>query len=171
MTVKTWNLSDKSTLILYRCQLPSVIVKKTSNTSKEVIIDKVKIPEKFPSGIPFPITYEWPGSWKELKSGLLLLNWELIEEKGKERQTQKSVKLWIHDHGIGEGMLSGSYPDEQNLKVIENLEMMVPKDLPSGDYQLTGIYLICNMGETYPIIISDVTITLIVIFSPSPCSH
>ena len=168
MTVKTWNLSDKSTLILYHRRLPSVIVKKTSNTSKEVNLDKVKIPEKIPSGFPIPITYEWSGSWKELKSGLLLLNWELIEEKGKERQTKKSVKFWIHDHGIGEGMLSGNYPDEQNFKVIENLGMMVPKDLPSGDYQLTGIYLNRNTGETYPIVVSDVTITIDNNISPIP---
>lgn len=158
LTIKNWNLSDKNILTLYHRKLPSVIVKENLNTSNKVNLDQIKIPQRIPSGFPIPITYEWSGSWKELKSGLLLLNWELIEEK--ENPTQKSVKLWIHDHGIGGGMLFGNYPDEQNFKVIENLGMMVPKDLPSGDYQLTGIYLNRNTGETYPIVISDVNITI-----------
>jgi 4-amino-4-deoxy-L-arabinose transferase-like glycosyltransferase len=158
LAVKTWNLSDKNILTLYHRQLPSIIIQKSLSTYNTVNLDKVKIPQRIPSGFTVPITYEWSGSWKELKSGLLLLNWELIEEK--ENQTQKLVKFWIHDHGIGEGMLFGNYPDEQNFKVIENLGMMVPKDLPSGDYQLTGIYLNRNTGETYPIVVSDINITI-----------
>ncbi|WP_267384265.1 phospholipid carrier-dependent glycosyltransferase [Cyanobacterium sp. uoEpiScrs1] len=168
-TIKTWYLSDKNILTLYHRQVPSVIVKKilntNINTSKKVNLEEVKIPQRIPSGFPVPVTYEWSGSWKELKSGLVLLNWEPIQKK---KQSKILDEYWIHDHGIGAGMLYGNYPEEQTFKVIENFGMMVPKNLPSGDYRLTGIYLNRNTKETYPITISNVNITIDNDASPMP---
>ncbi len=164
LTIKTWDLSDNSTLKLYHRQLPSFIVEKNSNTSQKIKLNQVKVPTKIPPGSPVTITYEWLGSWDELKAGLVLLNWELIEKNNNK----KPVNFWVHDHGIAGGMLHGNYPEDQQFKVIENLGMMVPPDLPSGNYKLTGIYLNRNTGKNYPITVSDVIITIDNNASPIP---
>lgn len=147
--VKTWNVSDNNVLKLYHRKQPSSIVEKIANSQPKIQLDKVIVPSKVPPGFPLLITYEWSGSWSELKSGLVLLNWK-----------QNDSNFWIHDHGIGEGMLKGNNPNAQGFKVIENLGMLVPKNSQDGDYQLTATYLNRETGETYPITVPDVTITV-----------
>ncbi|HAC65302.1 MAG TPA: phospholipid carrier-dependent glycosyltransferase [Cyanothece sp. UBA12306] len=160
-SIQTWDLADKSRLKLYHRRTPSVRVQKTSTTQNKVQLNEVIVPAKVPSGFPIPITYQWTGNWTELKSGLLLISWQ-------NKQDNNQVDFWIHDHGIGQGMLYGNQEGNQSFKVIENLAMFPPKNLTNGDYKLKVDYLNRQTGKTYPIQVPDVNITIDDNTSPVP---
>ncbi len=156
---KTWQLPDNDTLKLYHRQTPPVIVKALSETRDKVQLDQVIVPTRVPPGIPVPITYEWSGSWQQLASGLLLLTWHPIKQQEINKQNS-----WIHDRAIGMGMLYSGNPDspqpQDGFSVSENTAMLPEKNLPPGDYTLSATYLNRKTGETYPIVVPPVTLTI-----------
>ncbi|MGB5768393.1 MAG: phospholipid carrier-dependent glycosyltransferase [Crocosphaera sp.] len=151
--VKTWEMPDKSMVTLYHHKQPSVIVSPMNQSINKIHLDKVIIPEKVSSGFPIPITYEWSGNWQDLKQGLLLLSWYPKDSKNHEI-------AWIHDHGIGEGMLWGEFPKNKGFKVIENMAMLPTNTISNGDYILRATYLNRQTNESYLIPVPDVTLTI-----------
>lgn len=152
--IKRWSLPDQSTLSLYHRIQPSVEVKPISQPKHKVQLEKIIVPQIVPPGQPIPVTYTWTGSWNELKSGLLILSWE----------NPQSTAKWIHDHAVGMGTLYsnviGAQQFNQSFEVIERTAMFADKNLPPGEYTLKATYLNRETGETYPIAINPVTITL-----------
>lgn len=151
---KRWQLADQSILSLYHRTEPAVEVKPFSQLRKQVQLEKIIVPQKAPLGQPIPVTYTWTGSWNQLKSGILILNW----------QQKNSDAKWLHDHGVGMGTLySNPIKAEQlnqSFQVIERTAMLADQNLPPGEYTLKATYLNRDTGETYPITMSPVTITL-----------
>ncbi len=151
--IKNWQLPDDSILKLFKRKIPTVAVQPLSQMRERVQLDRVIVPDKIPPGFPVPITYEWSGSGKQLKSGLVLLTWQSQNHLEKEA-------FWIHDRGIGMGMLHENLSSNSAFKVIENTAMLPARNLPPGEYQLSAIYLNRETGESYPISVPNVTITL-----------
>ncbi|MBR8831661.1 MAG: phospholipid carrier-dependent glycosyltransferase [Chlorogloea purpurea SAG 13.99] len=151
---KTWQLPDNSTLSLYRRTAPLVEVNPAPITSPKVELTNITIPEKAPPGSPVPVTYEWSGSWQELQRGIVLLSWENSE----------SNQRWLHDHGIGMGELHSGRLQPQDLNkgfgVIETTAMQAPQNIAPGVYTLSAKYLNRDTGESYPISIPNIQITI-----------
>ncbi|ACK73098.1 glycosyl transferase family 39 [Gloeothece citriformis PCC 7424] len=151
---KQWTLPDQSTLSLYHRTQPTVEVNPFSSPKNQVQLAEIIVPERVPPGQPIPVTYTWVGAWSQLKSGIVILTW-----KHKNSDAQ-----WIQDHGIGMGALfSNSVQKDQlnqSYEVIERTAMLPDKNLPPGEYNLTATYLNRDTGETYPIAVSPITITL-----------
>jgi 4-amino-4-deoxy-L-arabinose transferase-like glycosyltransferase len=140
---KTWNLPDGSTLKLYHRTQPPVQVKPIPQRLTEVKLNQVIVPPQAPPGVPVPVTYEWLGSWEQLRSGIVLLTWKRdgswesgvgsresgvrSQESGVRSQesgvgnqlnnvTPASQQRWLHDHGIGLGEL---YSGSMNRKQLQ----------------------------------------------------
>ncbi|NET03451.1 MAG: phospholipid carrier-dependent glycosyltransferase [Symploca sp. SIO2B6] len=135
-------------------------IKKTSALCPEhpafqVKLETVTLPATAPPGVPVPVSYEWIGSWEQLQSGIVLLNWQSIN--GTLQQG------WFHDHGIGMGELhpgkQSPIPNSQ-FRVIETTAMLPSADLPAGNYRLEAIYLNRQTGKTYPIPVPNITLNL-----------
>ncbi|NEP25135.1 MAG: phospholipid carrier-dependent glycosyltransferase [Moorea sp. SIO3I6] len=75
---------------------------------------------------------------------------------------QPSTHGWLHDHGIGMGELHSSQlpPANSQFQVIERMAMFPPADIPAGSYTLKATYLNRQTGETYPIQVPTVTLTI-----------
>ncbi|MDJ0728987.1 MAG: phospholipid carrier-dependent glycosyltransferase [Crocosphaera sp.] len=151
--IKTWEMSDKSLVKLYHRQPVSLTVDPITQSINKIRLNKVIIPDEASSNFSIPITYEWLGNWQELQQGLVLLSWY---PKG----TNKNEVAWIHDHGIGEGMLWGDFSDHQGFKVTENMAMLPGKIVKNGDYTLKAIYLNRKTNESYVIPAPDVTLRI-----------
>ncbi|MEA5508614.1 phospholipid carrier-dependent glycosyltransferase [Crocosphaera sp. UHCC 0190] len=151
--IKTWEMPDKSLVNLYQRKEQSIIVESLPKASDKIRLDKVIIPDQASPNYPIPITYEWSGNWQDLKEGIVLLSWY-------PKTAKTSEIAWIHDHGIGKGMLYGDLDNNQGVKVIENLAMLPDKKLPNGDYKLQAMYLNRKTHKTYLIPVPDVTLTL-----------
>ena len=146
---KSWPLADGSTLKLYHKKQPPVQVQPTAEPSTEVRLVRVEVPEKVPPGVPVPVTYEWIGPWSELQSGLVLITW----------QADRSQR-WLHDHGIAMGALHSEQANKSSFQAIEHLAMLPPPDLLAGAYSLKATYLNRKTGESYPIKVPKVTVTI-----------
>lgn len=165
---KNWFLPDGSSLNLYHRQLPLVEVQPLMEVRSKVQLDRVILPEKYPAGVPLPVTYEWSGPWQQLQFGLVLLTWRRQEVAGvtpilpesKVNQTSR----WLHDHGIGMGALHpGPLQAEQfvvGLRVSERMAMLPPADVVAGTYRLEATYLNRKTGESYPIQVPPVSIQI-----------
>jgi hypothetical protein len=153
----SWQLPDDSTLKLYHRLLPTVEVGAIGQSpSNRVKLNRVNVSETAPPGVPIPVTYEWSGDWEQLRSGIVLLTWS---QEDSNPQSQ-----WLHDHGIAMGALDSSRLEaEQNretFQVIERTAMLPDGKIVPGDYILTATYLNRDTGETYPISVPPVNITI-----------
>ncbi len=125
---QSWPLPDQSTLSLHRRQQLSVQVTPLSQPVAALELAGVALPPSARPGSVVPVTYRWRGPWPDLKSGLLLLDW----------QGPQGVRLQ-HDHGVGLGRLYGE--PRGSYEVRETLGLPVPANLPSGLYTLRALYL------------------------------
>jgi 4-amino-4-deoxy-L-arabinose transferase-like glycosyltransferase len=178
---KSWSLPDGSQLKLYHRQAPFVEVKPVKSTSRFVQLNRVKVPESVPPGMPVPVSYEWSGTWKDLHSGIILLTWKhqslLSSNLTAENLTDKTQKIpvsltinasnlnsqWLHDHAIGMGQLydqaMSASQQNQIFQVIENTAMLPPLNT-AGVYQLEATYLNRYTGESYPIQVPTIQIKI-----------
>ena len=157
---KSWQLPDNSSLRLYHRLEPLVeanSINLNKNKSDNVSLKNVTFPLIVPPGAPVPITYEWNGNWSQLRSNLVLLTWTRIDRETKEIVSSQSI--WLHDHSIGMGALDFG-TDETGYQVIERTAMLPPADIIPGKYTLSAKYLDRNTGETYPLTIPSVEITI-----------
>ncbi|MBE9179157.1 glycosyltransferase family 39 protein [Oculatella sp. LEGE 06141] len=168
---KSWELPDGSRLNLFHRRVPAVEVQPLSNIdeitpSGNVQLTRIIVPSQVPPGQPVPITYEWIGSWEQLHSGLVLLNWRNQATLPRPQSMQNG---WIHDHAIGLGTLHpqpiqanqfisarATVEPHRPFRVTERTAMLPPSTLSSGTYMLEATYLNRETGETYPI---DVPLT------------
>ena len=174
---KTWTLPDRSLLKLFRRTIPllevarvvdsgqkaegrgqkaegrgqeaAAVQLKTQNSklktqnspTSPLTLDQVIVPNQVPPGLPVPVTYRWSGDWQSLQSGLVLLTWR--------KQGQPAAR-WLHDHGIGMGLLHPKVLTESNasrFQVVERLAMLPPPDA-AGTYTLEVLYLDRQTGKT-----------------------
>ncbi|WP_424102021.1 phospholipid carrier-dependent glycosyltransferase [Moorena producens] len=239
----------------------------TLTSSSRVKLDQVTIPETSPAGVPVPVTYQWTGSWQQLKSGIVILTWQPVElfafaqrrlcrkrgllakvgqlkvgqlkvdqlkvnklkvgqlfakggllakvegltetnlqpnnlqpstdanlqpstqtnlqpstqtnlqpstqtnlQPSTQTNLQPSTHRWLHDHGIAMGELHSSQlpPANSQFQVIERMAMFPPADIPAGSYTLKATYLNRQTGETYPIQVPTVTLTIDPAATPIP---
>ena len=163
---KNWNLPDGSILKLYHRTQPPIQVKPIPQALTQVTLDRVTVPQQAPVGVPVPVTYEWSGPWEQLRSGIILLTWNAGEIGGNSTNNSKlsTPKRWLHDHAIASGKLhSGRLSADQiqgSFKVIEQMAMLPPSDIQSGNYTLQATYLNRETGENYPISVPPVTLNI-----------
>ncbi len=150
-----WPLPDGNAFKLYHRSLPSIEIAKinTQSPPKQIRLDRLVVPAQTPPGMPVPITYEWLGNGSQLQSGLVLLTW-------RSTQPTSSSAVWFHDHGIGMGALSFDEKMGQGFRVLERTAMLPPEEIPAGTYTLEATYLNRQTGETYPIAVPPVTLTI-----------
>lgn len=174
---KDWLLPDDSTLKLYHRRQPLVIVEEfknsvlqkddNNNKNNQIKLREIIIPDIVPRGVSIPVTYKWLGNWKQLQQGIVLLTWQLDGNFLVNTNQENQIKnySWLHDHGIGMGMLDESQNNKKEsnqitFQVIENTAMLIPENIVSGEYKLTATYLNRQTKETYPISISNIKITI-----------
>lgn len=178
---KTWTLPDRSILKLFRRTIPllevaPVVGREQSAVSSQqsavrsklypssfilhpspsVTLDQVIVPDRAPPGKPVPVTYRWSGDWQSLQSGLVLLTWH------KQGQPAASGR-WLHDHGIGMGLLHPKVLPEataSRFQVVERLAMLPPQDAATGTYILKATYLDRQTGKTSAIATPSVSLRL-----------
>ncbi len=171
---KNWNLPDGTVLKLYHRAQPPIQVQPIQQALPKVSLERVTVPEQAPAGVPIPVTYEWSGPWKQLRSGIVLLTWKRVG--GQERLSMQDSSLsplssqspnqqrWLHDHGIAMGTLhSGRLSDKQSqgsFQVIEHMAMLPPAEIAAGTYTLEATYLNRESGENYPITVLPVTLSI-----------
>jgi 4-amino-4-deoxy-L-arabinose transferase-like glycosyltransferase len=149
-----WKLPDESTLKLYHRKLPYIEVTPIITASSKIELKQVLLPAKIPPGLPIPITYIWSGSGEQLKSGLVLLTWQL-------QSGNKTSSRWFHDHRIAMGFLhSPSVQNNSDFQVVERMGMLPPPKAMPGIYTLKATYLNRTTGETYPITVPPITIEI-----------
>jgi len=173
---KTWSLPDSSILKLYHHHQPSIQVKPIVGVRGQgsgvrgqerdrIALLRVIVPQQAPPGVPVPVAYEWTGSWEQLQPGLVLLTW-------KNQAVPTSHHRWLHDHGIGRGTLHSrrvsAEPSTTEFRVIEQMAMLPPADIPSGTYTLEATYLNRKTGETYPISVPPVTLKIDPVATATP---
>lgn len=150
-----WNLPDNSQLKLYRRTLPFNYVLKLNSQNSKVKLDEIIVPDTFPAGEAIPITYKWSGSWRNLQNGIVILDWQSLENNNDR---------WTHDHRIGMGNLHPykltSDQLNQDFQVIENTAMFPPNLISEGNYVLNATYLNYETGETEEIEIPEIQITI-----------
>ncbi len=148
---QTWQLPDNSLLNLYHRKLPYFEVQPVTENSSNLQLKQVILPSQSPPGVPIPVTYIWSGSGEQLKSGLILLTWQL----------QSTASRWFHDHAIATGLLqSNAIPNDAHFQVIERMGMLPPQDLKPGIYRLKATYLNRQTGETDPITVPEINLEL-----------
>ena len=162
---KSWQLPDNSDLRLYHRLEPLVEVKSSQPSLSTVSLQNIIVPQVAPPGIPIPVTYEWTGSWSKLRSSLILLTWQQVNKNTKvtpKSHITNTSSLWLHDHSIGMGSLNVSKNEIPNkgLAVIERTAMLPPANTLPGKYRLSAQYLDRASGETYPLDIPNVEITI-----------
>jgi 4-amino-4-deoxy-L-arabinose transferase-like glycosyltransferase len=87
---KTWNLPDGSLLKLYHRVQPPVQVRSIPQSLTQVKLERVTVPPQTPPGVPVPVSYEWSGSWEQLRSGIVLLTWKRDSTQELEVRSQES---------------------------------------------------------------------------------
>jgi 4-amino-4-deoxy-L-arabinose transferase-like glycosyltransferase len=163
---KTWPLPDGSTLQLYHRQSPPIQVNPINiDPSSQIQLKNITLPTATPPGQPVPITYQWLGNWEQLQNGLVLMTWEQKSplnpplEKGENSQPNR----WFHDRAIGLGNLhSATIQNSHNngFQITENIAMLPPGDIAPGIYTLNATYLNRQTGESYPLEVPPVQITI-----------
>ncbi|KFF41403.1 MAG: PMT family glycosyltransferase, 4-amino-4-deoxy-L-arabinose transferase [Candidatus Atelocyanobacterium thalassa isolate SIO64986] len=151
--IETWNMPDESLVKLYHRREGSIRVNKLNQSIDKVILNKIDIPNVVSSQSPIPVKYEWLGNWKDLQQGLVLLSWH-------NKNLDSNKIAWIHDHGIGQGMLWDNNQENSGFKIIENTAMLPIRHVENGEYILKGIYYNRVTHESYPINIPDITLTI-----------
>lgn len=155
---KTWNLPDNSVLKLYHRTQQTLQVTPISQAVTQVKLERVSVPQQAPAGTPIPVTYEWSGSWEQLRSGIVLLTWQNAHTSPQKKQR------WLHDHAIAFGKLHpGNLKPNQlqgSFQVIEQTAMLPPADIEAGTYTLQATYLNRETGENYPIPLPLVTLKI-----------
>jgi 4-amino-4-deoxy-L-arabinose transferase-like glycosyltransferase len=107
---KTWNLPDRSILKLYHRTQPPVQVRSIPQPLTQVKLERVTVPQQAPPGVPVPVSYEWSGSWPQLKSGIVLLTWNRVRTQNSGLRTQDSG-LRTQDSGVrSQSTVSNSQP-------------------------------------------------------------
>jgi 4-amino-4-deoxy-L-arabinose transferase-like glycosyltransferase len=168
---KTWVLPDRTRLKLFhRAVMPVTVQPSPANTTPQVRLEQVTLPDRTPPGKSVPITYQWAGSWEQLHAGLVLLTW---------RHQSDRRSHWLHDHGIGLGSLHppltqaiqptigrSTVDPTQSFQVIERTAMRLPKTAIAGTYTLEATYLNAQTGETYPIATPPISLTVDPVTSP-----
>jgi 4-amino-4-deoxy-L-arabinose transferase-like glycosyltransferase len=160
---KSWLLPDQSRLQLFHQRVPPIQVvplEPTAGASAETVrLEKITVPAQVPPGQPIPITYQWVGPWQDLQAGLVILTWH--------RQGQPATSgrdRWLHDHGIGLGMLFPEKPKQvipsTPFRVTERLAMLPPSIATPGTYELEAVYLNRKTGKTTPLTVPKVVLTL-----------
>ncbi len=147
---QTWSLPDQSTLKLYHQKSPPIQVQALPEIPPpdHLQLQALNMPVEVPPGVPVPVTYQWIGTGKQLKSGLVLLTWRKKNWQPENLDTQR----WIHDHGLALGKLQPrQVSDDLTFQVTEQLAMLPPKDITPGNYRLKAIYFNSETGETVPI--------------------
>ncbi|MDX2231255.1 MAG: phospholipid carrier-dependent glycosyltransferase [Leptolyngbyaceae cyanobacterium bins.349] len=162
---KSWSLPDSSQLKLYHRRLPPIEVKPPSETqlpespalTQPVQLKRVTVPAEVLPGKPVPVTYEWSGAWQAMQTGLVVITWKRRGEAGGPGRDR-----WLHDHGLGLGMLYPERPKQVNLssqfQLTERLAMLPPADAIPGTYELDVVYLHRPTGKTTPIPAPKVTL-------------
>ncbi|MGB3692140.1 MAG: glycosyltransferase family 39 protein [Spirulinaceae cyanobacterium] len=151
-SAKTWTLPDNTLLKLYRKKLPAVAVQSLPNKGTQVKLASINIPSQAPPGQPIPVTYQWTGPSPELQAGLVVLTWQHRENVGANTS-------WFHDHGIGLGQLHLE-DFQDSFQVTERTAMLPEIELQPGEYQLQATYLNRKTGESYPLVVPEVTIKI-----------
>ncbi|EAM52654.1 phospholipid carrier-dependent glycosyltransferase [Crocosphaera watsonii WH 8501] len=151
--VKSWQMPDQSLVKLYHRNQISFEVKPLEKAINKISLDKIIFPEEASGNFPIPITYEWSGNWSDLQQGLVLLSWY-------PKEADPNQVTWIHDHGIGAGMLWGNLAENKGFKVTENMAIFPGKNIKDGEYILKAIYLNRNTNESYSIPVPDVTLKI-----------
>lgn len=168
--LQTWQLPDGSALNLHHRRIPVAQVtpilinpptpsvsEATATLLSPLQLDQVIVPAEAPPGKPMPVTYTWSGSWKSLKTGLVILTWR------KQGKAAQATDHWLHDHAIAMGTLeSQKHEALANLRfqISERLAMLPPVDLAPGIYQLEATYLDRQTGESFPIAAPAVKVRL-----------
>lgn len=158
---RSWSLPDRTQLNLYHRTVPTVQVQPAKADSKDrleqVRLEQIRVPNQAAPGQPMPITYRWSGSWKDLRSGLVLLTWQRDNDSsGGALRTNR----WFHDHAIALGTLQPSAQDDNaQLQVVERIAALPPK-AAQGTYTLKATYLNRETQDTYDIAVPDVRLTL-----------
>ena len=153
---KSWQLPDNSELKLYRATQPNVevsIVSSEPYDQEKIQLSDLELSQTAPMGEPIPVTYKWIGNGKQLAQGIVLLTWQ---------SNNKNNNYWLHDRGIGMGMLAENRinPDyNQTFQVTERTAMLVPEITP-GQYKLQATYLNRRTKKSYNIPIPETTITI-----------
>ena len=148
----TWSLPDGTELTLYQRQRSLVTVVPFDDEKRPVQLDLVEVLDEAIAGQPIPVTYHWSGNWPDLEQGKVLLSWS------------NGQQFWIHDHGLGFGMLRDDRltvsEKGDRYGIIEQTAMLAPKTMPAGEYQLQAIYLDSRTGQTRSLPIRPVTVSL-----------
>ncbi|MBD2105123.1 glycosyltransferase family 39 protein [Leptolyngbya sp. FACHB-261] len=126
--MQTWSLPDQSQLKLFQRKQPTVRVMPLPQAVSSVQLVDVVLPDRVPPGSIVPVTYRWRGPWSDLKSGLMLLEW----------QGANQARL-LQDHSLGLGRLYGER--RGSYEIQETLGLQVPKRLAAGNYTLSATYL------------------------------
>lgn len=151
---RTWHLPDGSLLQLYHRQQPFVSTQAISgNPIAQVQLTQVQVPPVVPPGQPIPVSYQWLGSWQDLRSGLVLLTWQ-----PKTANSPAPTVSWIHDHAIGLGLLAPDVPNPPTLLQVTEHTAMLPPPNASGEYTLTATYL--DRDRSYAIDVPPIQLTV-----------
>ncbi len=160
---KNWNLPDGSVLKLHHRANAPIQVRQINSTQTQVSLERVTVPQQAPPGIPVPVTYQWSGPWKQMRSGIVLLTWKGVRSQELGINPKLSDR-WLHDHGIAMGKLHpGDLKDKQpqgSFQAIERTAMLPPADIAAGTYTLEATYLNRETGEHYPINVPPVTLNI-----------
>ncbi len=87
---KNWNLPDGSNLKLYHRTQAPIQVQPINSSQTQVSLEQVTVPQQAPPGVPVPVTYKWSGSWKQLRSGIVLLTWKGVRSQESGVRSQES---------------------------------------------------------------------------------
>lgn len=175
---KSWVLPDRTNLNLYHSRIPPVTVSLIKEPIKKVRLNQVKIPDKSPPGLPIPVTYSWSGTWKELKSSLILLTWKKVCSEDFSPQCQEGglksslrTDKWLHDRAIAMGNLhpgKNTSLDNESFEVIERTAMLPPANILPGIYTLEATYLNRETGEAYRISVPPIKLNIDPTAKPTP---
>ena len=173
---RNWQLPDNSQLKLYRkiqADVEVIITSKEPYLKDKIQLSKIQLPPQASRGEIIPVTYQWRGNGKQLTQGIVLSNWQLednqqdsenISDLDSTSQASKLVTSWIHDRGIGMGMLANNKLDSTDnnhtFQVTENTAMLIPKNAIPGQYKLEATYLNRQTKKSYNIPIAETTITI-----------
>lgn len=175
---KSWVLPDRTNLNLYHSRIPPVTVKPLKESLTRIKLNQVTVTEKTPPGVPVPITYNWSGSWQQLKSGLVLLTWKNVCSEDFSPQCQEGglksslrTDKWLHDRAIAMGNLhpgKNTSLDNESFEVIERTAMLPPANILPGIYTLEATYLNRETGEAYRISVPPIKLNIDPTAKPTP---
>ncbi|PHV62158.1 glycosyltransferase family 39 protein [Cyanobacterium aponinum] len=153
--VKNWSLPDDSQLKLYYKKLPNNEVKPLNTHNSKLNLVEINIPPIFKQGVKIPVSYQWSGSWDNLVKGILILDWQSVTNPQQK---------WTHDHALAMGNLHSlnidNFDSSKDFLITENTAMFVPNNMPDGDYILKATYLDKKNGESYPLSLPKIVVTV-----------